>query len=170
MPRRKRLTFNATQTRVFALLFFWRDALAREFRRGNGVTRRLDESPQFVLPQLSLSKLAHSLPRTTAELFRLLQPVPAVIRSHAREVVELVQRGLAGVSLEEGAVREAVRAVRFPAEPPAEPKTKESRGEEPAPAKSARKMAAEKNRLDEMAKQGAAQLQAEFHRRNGETG
>ena len=123
MPRRKRLTFNATQTRVFALLFFWRDALAREFRRGNGVTRRLDESPQFVLPQLSLSKLAHSLPRTTAELFRLLQPVPAVIRSHAREVVELVQRGLAGVSLEEGAVREAVRAVRFPAEPPAEPKT-----------------------------------------------
>ena len=166
---RKRLTFNPAQTRVFALLFFWRDALARELHRGNGVTGRMDESPQFILPQISLSKLAHNLPRHTADLFRLLQPVPAVIRSHAREIVELVQRGLEGVSLEEGAIRDAVWRVRFPAEPSVEPKTKDSRGEEPVPVKSARKMAAEKSKLEGLVKEGAAQLQKAFHRRNVET-
>lgn len=84
--------------------------------------------------------------------------------------MELVQRGIEGVSLEEGAVRDAVWRVRFPEEPSIEPKTKDSRGEEPVVVKSARKMAAEKSKLDGMVRDGANQLQKAFHRRNVETG
>ena len=63
-------------------LFLWRDAIARE----------TDESPQFILPFASLTKLAKSIPHTTADLPRLLHPVPVYIRSRAREVIDLIQQ------------------------------------------------------------------------------
>ncbi|KAK8794410.1 hypothetical protein JH06_1619 [Blastocystis sp. subtype 4] len=79
---RKSLVLNNTQRQVFVSLFLWRDTIARE----------ADESPQYILPFVSLTKLAKSVPHTTADLPRLLHPVPVYVRSRAREVIDLIQQ------------------------------------------------------------------------------
>lgn len=133
---------------------------------------RLDESPQFILPHISLTKLAHHLPRSTADLFRLLQPVPAIIRSHAREVVELVGKGLEGVSLDEEQIRKIVSDVRSSQETTSKPsESNELKVENPLEnqiSKSETFANVEEKVLDEMVKEGAKQLQGEFHRKSKE--
>lgn len=79
---RKSLLFNNTQRQVFLSLFIWRDFVARE----------VDESHQFILPFSSLVKLAKSIPHATADLPRLLHPIPVHVRSRGREVIEIIQQ------------------------------------------------------------------------------
>ena len=79
-----RLRLAAANERVFAALFDWRDASAREE----------DESVGFVLPNHSLVTLARVAPTTVAQLFRALHPVPTVVRARAQKVIATVRNAL----------------------------------------------------------------------------
>jgi hypothetical protein len=79
-----RLRLAAPNERVFAALFDWRDASAREE----------DESVAFVLPNHSLVTLARVAPTTVAQLFRALHPVPTVVRARAQKVIATVRAAL----------------------------------------------------------------------------
>ncbi|TYZ64505.1 hypothetical protein PybrP1_000145 [[Pythium] brassicae (nom. inval.)] len=68
------------QRRVFALLYFWRDRVAR----------REDESTGYVLPNHALMKLAQAAPTKAEQLFRACNPVPALVRKFAHELTSQI--------------------------------------------------------------------------------
>lgn len=68
------------QRRVFALLYFWRDRVARQE----------DESTGYVLPNHALMKLAKAAPTKAEQLFRVCNPVPALVRKFAHELTSQI--------------------------------------------------------------------------------
>ena len=54
---------------------------------------RLDESGQFILPIASLIRLAQMLPKSSADLPRLVHPVPPEVRRNSKVLIELIKKG-----------------------------------------------------------------------------
>lgn len=54
---------------------------------------RLDESGQFILPMASLIRLAQMLPKSSADLPRLVHPVPPEVRRNSKVLIELIKKG-----------------------------------------------------------------------------
>lgn len=68
------------QRRVFSMLYFWRDRVARVE----------DESHAYVLPNHALMKITKHLPTRSDQLFRTCNPVPPLVRKHAHELTTLI--------------------------------------------------------------------------------
>lgn len=90
---KKGLALNHAQKQVFLILFYWRDQQARLYHIVCVSSYRLDESGQFILPIASLIKLAQMLPKSTADLPRLLHPVPPEVRRNSHVLIELIKKG-----------------------------------------------------------------------------
>jgi exosome complex exonuclease RRP6 len=68
------------RSRVFAALFDWRDAIAREE----------DESTHFVLPNQLLNRIADVIPATVEALVRCCSPPPSCVRARLFELVSII--------------------------------------------------------------------------------
>lgn len=79
------------QRRVFALLYFWRDRVARSE----------DESPAYVLPNHALMKITKQLPTKSDQLFRTCNPVPPLVRKYAHELTSQISAEKAKLAVEE---------------------------------------------------------------------
>lgn len=79
------------QHRVFTLLYFWRDRVARAE----------DESTGYVLPNHALMKLAKSAPSKAEQLFRACNPVPPLVRKYAHELTSQISAEKAKLAAEE---------------------------------------------------------------------
>lgn len=84
MIKTRKLSLSKVQTQVLQKVFDWRDTTARE----------QDESPQYVLPQRMLIRIAMELPRSTAELERCCDPCPPLVKSKMLEVLQAVEAGI----------------------------------------------------------------------------
>lgn len=87
----RNLSLSQEQAQVLAKVYEWRDKTARV----------QDESPQYVLPQRMLIRIAMQLPRSTAELERCCSPCPALVKLNMLEVLKAVEAGLKGSSAQE---------------------------------------------------------------------
>ncbi|GAB9473037.1 Exosome complex exonuclease rrp6-like protein [Globisporangium polare] len=79
------------QHRVFALLYFWRDRIAR----------LEDESTAYVLPNHALMKITKQLPTKSDQLFRTCNPVPPLVRKYAHELTSQISAEKAKLAAEE---------------------------------------------------------------------
>lgn len=68
------------RSRVFAALFDWRDAVAREE----------DESTHFVLPNQLLHRIADVIPATIEALVRCCSPPPSCVRARLFELISVI--------------------------------------------------------------------------------
>ncbi|KAF0714057.1 Aste57867_4071 [Aphanomyces stellatus] len=75
-------TVTDSQLRVMEQLLVWRDRLAR----------KVDESAGYVCPNAVLMKIMKGRPATPAQLFRLCNPIPPLVRKHAHELTVLLGR------------------------------------------------------------------------------
>jgi ribonuclease D len=66
--------------RVFAILYAWRDKVAREE----------DESTRYVLPNHMLFRISEVIPSDIYTLFSCCNPVPPLIRLHAHELLAFI--------------------------------------------------------------------------------
>lgn len=139
---------------MFLALSYWRDRVARD----------ADESTQFVLPFTSLVKLARAVPHATADLPRLLHPVPLYVRANARQLVDVVHAAaeFEGETDDLPAVVDAVILQKTPAtvETPGETTVAETKTTPAVPVTQAAPSA-----LTQLVEEGAAQLRPAFHRR-----
>lgn len=79
------------QRRVFSLLYFWRDRIAR----------LEDESTAYVLPNHALMKITKQLPTKSEQLFRTCNPVPPLVRKYAHELTSQISAEKAKLAAEE---------------------------------------------------------------------
>jgi len=79
---------DSPRSRVFAALFDWRDAVARAE----------DESTGYIMPNRLLSRLAEVRPESVDALVRACNPLPALLRSNAGEVVRLVNAAVSAAA------------------------------------------------------------------------
>lgn len=91
--RRGSLVFNAPQRRVFLLLYYWRDRVARVYVSSLSVRPRNDENPQSIVTDRALSNVARNLPSTAQDVSRLFNAVPIPLKERMEELLELVRRG-----------------------------------------------------------------------------
>ena len=91
--RRGSLVFNAPQRRVFLLLYYWRDRVARVYVSSLSVRTRNDENPQSIVTDRALSNVARNLPSTAQDVSRLFNAVPIPLKERMEELLELVRRG-----------------------------------------------------------------------------
>lgn len=85
--------FNAPQRRVFLLLYYWRDRVARVYVSSLSVRTRNDENPQSIVTDRALSNVARNLPSTAQDVSRLFNAVPIPLKERMEELLELVRRG-----------------------------------------------------------------------------
>ena len=85
--------FNAPQRRVFLLLYYWRDRVARVYVPSLSVRNRNDENPQSIVTDRALSNVARNLPSTAQDVSRLFNAVPIPLKERMEELLELVRRG-----------------------------------------------------------------------------
>jgi ribonuclease D len=78
------------QQQCLHLLWDWRDAAARD----------RDESLGYVCSNRSLIRIASRMPHTVAELTRLINPVPDLVREYAPTIVSFVHRAASGESVQ----------------------------------------------------------------------
>ena len=91
--RRGSLVFNTPQRRVFLLLYYWRDRVARVYVSSLSVRTRNDENPQSIVTDRALSNVARNLPSTAQDVSRLFNAVPIPLKERMEELLELVRRG-----------------------------------------------------------------------------
>jgi ribonuclease D len=91
---------GSPRSRVFAALFDWRDAVARAE----------DESTGYIMPNRLLSRLAEVRPESVDALVRACNPLPALLRSNAGEVVRLVNAAVSAAAAAAKAADAAVAA------------------------------------------------------------
>ena len=85
--------FNTPQRRVFLLLYYWRDRVARMWVPSLSVRPRNDENPQSIVTDRALSNVARNLPSTAQDVSRLFNAVPIPLKERMEELLELVRRG-----------------------------------------------------------------------------
>ena len=85
--------FNTPQRRVFLLLYYWRDRVARVYVSSLSVRTRNDENPQSIVTDRALSNVARNLPSTAQDVSRLFNAVPIPLKERMEELLELVRRG-----------------------------------------------------------------------------
>lgn len=76
--------FNARQLAALAVLYGWRDRLARQE----------DESLRYIMPNHTLLQIAQNCPSSTDELFRSCSVIPPYTRIYALEIIELIRESL----------------------------------------------------------------------------
>lgn len=75
-----RSTFNAKQMYAFKELFAWRDSISRE----------LDESLGYVLPNNLMIRIAEYLPREPQGILALCNPIPPLVKRFVNDIHQLI--------------------------------------------------------------------------------
>lgn len=82
--RKSRSTFNAKQMYAFKEMYAWRDAISRE----------LDESVGYVLPNNLMIRIAEYLPREPQGITALCNPVPPTLKKYLTDVHTIILRAI----------------------------------------------------------------------------
>lgn len=88
--RKSRSTFNAKQMFAFKELYAWRDSISRE----------LDESVGYVLPNNLMIRIAEYLPREPQGITALCNPVPPTVKKYLSDIHAVILKAI-DVPLEE---------------------------------------------------------------------
>jgi exosome complex exonuclease RRP6 len=78
--RKSRSTFNVKQMYAFKEMYAWRDAISRQ----------LDESVGYVLPNNLMLRIAAYLPRDPQSITALCNPVPPTLKKHLADVHNII--------------------------------------------------------------------------------
>lgn len=114
---RSPVTFSSQQFAVFKAVHRWRD----------GLSRKEDESPFFIMPNHAVFSVARMMPVDKPALYTAIQHVSHIVRSHADELVGVIARakeeGTNGPELSEvltkiADIREAEKAAKYALETP----------------------------------------------------
>lgn len=88
--RKTRSTFNAKQMFAFKELYAWRDSISRE----------LDESVGYVLPNNLMIRIAEYLPREPQGITALCNPIPPTVKKYLSDIHAIILKAI-DVPLEE---------------------------------------------------------------------
>lgn len=88
--RKSRSTFNAKQMFAFKELYAWRDSISRE----------LDESVGYVLPNNLMIRIAEYLPREPQGITALCNPVPPTVKKYLSDIHAVILKAI-DIPLEE---------------------------------------------------------------------
>lgn len=88
--RKSRSTFNAKQMFAFKELYAWRDSISRE----------LDESVGYVLPNNLMIRIAEYLPREPQGITALCNPIPPTVKKYLSDIHAIILKAI-DVPLEE---------------------------------------------------------------------
>lgn len=88
--RKSRSTFNAKQMFAFKELYAWRDSISRD----------LDESVGYVLPNNLMIRIAEYLPREPQGITALCNPIPPTVKKYLSEIHAIILKAI-DVPLEE---------------------------------------------------------------------
>ena len=86
------LLLNPFQKTTFLSLYYWRDVVAREWCEVCGVSCRMDESVQFILPLLHILKVVDTQPKTVEELKAALTPMSEIVAQRLDRLMSIVQQ------------------------------------------------------------------------------
>eukprot|EP01130_Rhizamoeba_saxonica_P013390 TRINITY_DN5717_c0_g1_i2.p1 TRINITY_DN5717_c0_g1~~TRINITY_DN5717_c0_g1_i2.p1 ORF type:complete len:761 (-),score=147.64 TRINITY_DN5717_c0_g1_i2:73-2355(-) len=78
------LNFNATQMKVFAKLYAWRDEIAR----------RENESIRYIFPNHLLFHVSETLPTDEETLLHCCNPAPPMVNLNSKELIQMIQSEL----------------------------------------------------------------------------
>lgn len=82
--RKSRSTFNARQMFAFKELYAWRDAISRE----------LDESVGYVLPNNLMIRIAEYLPREPQGITALCYPIPPTVKKYLSDIHTIILKAI----------------------------------------------------------------------------
>lgn len=82
--RKSRSTFNAKQMYAFKELYAWRDSISRE----------LDESVGYVLPNNLMIRIAEYLPREPQGITALCNPMPPVLKKYLSDIHAIILKAI----------------------------------------------------------------------------
>lgn len=82
--RKSRSTFNAKQMFAFRELYSWRDAISRE----------LDESVGYVLPNNLMIRFAEYLPREPQGITALCNPIPPTVKKYLSDIHAIILKAI----------------------------------------------------------------------------
>lgn len=88
--RKSRSTFNAKQMFAFKELYAWRDSISRE----------LDESVGYVLPNNLMIRIAEYLPREPQGITALCNPIPPTVKKYLSDIHAVILKAI-DIPLEE---------------------------------------------------------------------
>lgn len=95
--RKSRSTFNAKQMYAFKELYAWRDTISRE----------LDESVGYVLPNNLMIRIAEYLPREIQGITALCNPIPPTVKKYLSDINAIILKAI-DIPLEETSKSSAV--------------------------------------------------------------
>lgn len=95
--RKSRSTFNAKQMYAFKELYAWRDAISRQ----------LDESVGYVLPNNLMIRIAEYLPREPQGITALCNPIPPTVKKYLSDINGIILKAI-DIPLEETSKSSAV--------------------------------------------------------------